>query len=390
MSQIHESDITIIGASFGGMTLALALSTALPNLRIAIIEKQREAKRKADGRAYAISNHTLDLFKKVKIFDQLELHLGPIKNIEVTDAAAVLAFLSNEEADSGSGAMIESHILHDILTKNLLTKKNITTFFGDGCKSIDQENQAFALVETEGGIKIKSQLVAACDGRNSLVRKQLGIYTLTKDYQQNAIVFSINHENPHAQLAHEKFFTDEAIAILPMLEAYHSSIVWIAERSQSEILFSLDEENFLHQLSKRIGSVVGKMTNISEKFTYPLGLVEAAELYQRRVILVGDAACGIHPITGQGFNLAVSTIKILVELVEEYLASGVDLAGLTRIYSTRAKIANTKMVVATDLVNSIFESKNFVIMSARKIGISALNKIPPLKNFFIKSAGGGK
>ena len=129
---------------------------------------------------------------------------------------------------------------------------------------------------------------------------------------------------------------------------------------------------------------------ISEKFSYPLILVEAKNFYHEKMLLIGDAAAGVHPIAGQGFNLAISGIKILRDLIKNNLLSGMDISNsaLIKSYNKQAGFEAKKMLVATDILNSLFEVKSLSIGLARDFGLGLVNKLPRLKKFFIKSAGG--
>ena len=175
-----------------------------------------------------------------------------------------------------------------------------------------------------------------------------------------------------------------------MQNSYNSSIVWIAPDQEAQAIISLDQENFLHQLNKKMENILGDMQVISEKFSYPLTLVEAEKFYHEKMLLIGDAACGIHPIAGQGFNLAISGIKILRDLMQESLLCGLDISSKNLIlsYNKKARIAAKKMLIATDVLNLLFETKSLSISFLRDLGLGVINKIPRLKNFFIKSAGG--
>jgi 2-octaprenyl-6-methoxyphenol hydroxylase len=166
--------------------------------------------------------------------------------------------------------------------------------------------------------------------------------------------------------------------------------VWIAPDETAQAILSLDEENFVQQLTKKMENCLGKTSVVSEKFSYPLILIEAEKFYYEKMLLIGDAAAGVHPIAGQGFNLAISGIKILCELIKNNLHCGLDISGQNLIdaYNKKAKFEAKKMLVATDILNTLFETKSFSISLARDFGLGLVNKIPKLKNFFIKSAGG--
>ncbi len=387
-------DITIIGGSFAGMTSALALSNVSADLKIAIIEKQDilKADRKRDGRAYAISAASLQLFKEIGIFEETQKHAGVISDIKITDYKSpfFLDFIGHEVDEKAGqlGQIIENYHIHNALRDQILLRKNITVFSPNFYEEIAFENGV--VIKLDGGKILNSKLLLACDGRFSKLRELYQIHTTQKKYYQTAIVFNIEHERSHENIAYEKFLPGGPLAILPLQNPNQSSIVWIAPDKLSQAILSLDEENFAQQLNKKMEDCLGKAAVISEKFSYPLIAIEAEKFYHEKMLLIGDAACGVHPIAGQGFNLAISGIKILCELVKNNLLCGLDISNQNLIdsYNKKAKSEAKKMLVATDILNSLFETKSLSVSVVRDLGLGLVNKIPVLKKFFIKSAGG--
>lgn len=388
-------DIIIIGGSFAGMTTALALANISNDLKIAIIEKQDiiNHDRKRDGRAYAISSSSLELFKEIGIFDEVKKDAGTIADIKITDHKSpfILDFIGLEvdESNGNFGLIIENYHIHNALRDQILKRKNIEVFSPNFYKKLTVDSGQL-LVELDNEVKIEGKLLLACDGRFSRLREIYQIPTTSKNYHQLAIVFNISHQKPHENIAHEKFYPGGPLAILPMKDPNQSSIVWIFREEIAKAMLDLSEEDFVNQLHKKTENILGGIKIISEKFSYPLILIEAKNFYYKRMLLVGDAACGVHPIAGQGFNLAISGIKILRELIKNYLFSGLDISSQNLIndYNKRAKFGAKKMLMATDILNSTFETKNMAVSMTRKIGLGLVNKINPLKKFFIKSAGG--
>jgi 2-octaprenyl-6-methoxyphenol hydroxylase len=384
-------DFTIIGGSFAGMTLALALSNVSPDFKIAIIEKIDILKtdRKRDGRAYAISAASLKLFKEIGIYDELQEEAGKISDIKITDYKSpfFLDFLGSE-VGGDLGQILENYHIHNALRDQILQQKNISVFAPNFYEEITFENGV--TVKLNDGEILNSKLLLACDGRFSKLREIYQIHTTTKKYHQKAIVFNISHQRSHENIAHEKFLAGGPLAILPLKNLNQSSIVWITPDQVAEAILSLDEENFVQQLSKKMEGVLGEVKVVSEKFSYPLIAIEAEKFFHQKMLLIGDASCGVHPIAGQGFNLAIGGIKILCDLVKNNLACGIEISNQSLIdaYNKKAKFAAQKMLVATDVLNSLFETKSLSIGLVRDFGLGLVNKISPLKNFFIKSAGG--
>jgi 2-octaprenyl-6-methoxyphenol hydroxylase len=387
-------DITIIGGSFAGMTTALALINAAPNLKIAIVEKLDilNQDRKRDGRAYAISAASLKLFKEIGIYDEVAPHGGKIYDIKITDykSSFILDFIGREVdvAQGQLGMIIENYHIHNALRDQVLKRQNITVFSPNSYEEIKFND--LVVVKLDDEKILHSKLLLACDGRFSRLRELYQIKTTQKKYFQTAIVFNIEHEKSHENIAHEKFLPGGPLAILPLKNSNQSSIVWIAPDQLAQAILNLDEENFIQQLTKKMDNCLGKIRLVSDKFSYPLTLVEAEKFYHEKMLLIGDAACGVHPIAGQGFNLAISGINILCELIKNNLLCGFDISSQSLIdaYNKKAKFEAKKMLVATDILNSLFETKSLSTTLARGFGLGLVNKFPKLKNFFIKSAGG--
>lgn len=391
----NNFDIIIIGGSFAGMTAGLALAGIDESLRVSIVEKSdiKNHDRKRDGRAYAISSASLEMFAEIGIADVVVKNSGTISDIKITDDKLPFALdFLGREANSENGCLgqiIENYHIHNALRDRILQQKNITLFSPNSYSEISfPEEKSF--VKLDDGQVLEARLLLACDGRFSALREHYQIHTTVKNYHQTAIVFNIEHEKPHQNIAHEKFFPGGPLAILPFADQRQSSIVWISEEKLSATILELDEKNFLQQLEKKMEGELGKVKIISEKFSYPLIAIESEKFYHEKILLIGDAACGVHPIAGQGFNLAIAGIKILRDLVRENLFNGMTINGenLIKTYDRKTRFVAKKMLIATDILNSVFKTKSLPIRLLRGFGLGVVAKISPLKKFFIKQAGG--
>ncbi|MFM8185341.1 MAG: FAD-dependent monooxygenase [Alphaproteobacteria bacterium] len=396
MNQL-DFDIAIIGSSFAGMTSALALAKISPEIKIAIIDKLEiyQQQRPSDGRAFAISKSSLKLFEEINIYQDLIELSGKITDIKITDYKSpfILDFLASQlnDDDEKMGLIIENHFIFEALKKQILLQKNITIFSPNFYQEINFLPNFSQIILNDNKI-LNAKLILACDGRFSKLRELYKIKTEVKNYHQIATVFKISHQIPHKNTAFERFISNGPLAILPLQNPSQSSIVWINNDEFSEVLHQLDEENFLQQLHKKSENCLGKMTIISKKFTYPLNLVLAEKFYHQKILFIGDSACGIHPIAGQGYNLAINGIKILQKLIAQNILNGLAINddNLILQYHQQARADAKKMAIATDLLNNIFESQSLLVRYGRNIGLGVINLLPNVKKFFIAKAGGLK
>ena len=131
------------------------------------------------------------------------------------------------------------------------------------------------------------------------------------------------HEKPHHGLAVERFFPDGPFARLPMT-GNRCSIVWALDDDLSPSVLALDDTGFLGEVAERFGDDLGELALASPRWSYPLALVLADRYTAHRAVLVGDAARGIHPIAGQGWNLALRDVAAVAEIVVDRLRLGLD------------------------------------------------------------------
>jgi 2-octaprenyl-6-methoxyphenol hydroxylase len=244
-------------------------------------------------------------------------------------------------------------------------------------------------VTLSDGSTIETKLLVACDGVRSKLRDMAGIRTVNWQYGQSGIVTTVAHERPHEGVAEEHFLPSGPFAILP-LPNNRSSLVWTERTEDADRLIASDDLIFEDELQRRFGHKLGELTVVGGRKAFPLGLTLSRAFIAPRFALAGDAAHGIHPISGQGLNLGFKDVAALAETIVEADRLGLDIGSLNVLerYQSWRRFDTFRMGVTTDVLNRLFSNDITPIRIARDFGLGLVERMPKLKDFFITQAAG--
>ena len=391
MSKKLSFDCIVIGGGLSGLTTTLALSKI--GLSVAIIDKtslKMAKKNEGDQRTTAVSASGKKVFEALDVWDSLKKGAEPILDIVVSEKGKK-GHLSFDHQTVGTEPM--GHILNNIELKNSLissirSQKNIQLFPFKSLNNFFPETGAVT-IDLNDGSSYEAALLVAADGRNSDGRRIAKIKSTNIDYNQSSIVFTVGHEKPHRGTAYEQFTTGGPIASLPM-RGNKSSVVWSEDTEVVESLMQLDDKDFAAAASYRLNDCLGKMTIIGQRKVFPLKLNYADTIIANRFAMVGDAAHGLHPIAGQGFNLGLRDIANLTEEISNARRLGLDIGSFEtlRSYQAARRFDNFSLVAATDGLNRLFTDNNKIVRFIRSSGLDAINTMNPIKNLFMRLAMG--
>lgn len=390
---MKKYDVVIVGSGPIALTAALLLS----KYKIALIlNKSIQRQINGPARLFAIAQNSYDVFSKLGLKEKISENGQPINHIRVVDdnSCSKVDFAPQDIGLESFGYMIDEFILLELLKERLQENPGKIDVYNSSNDIKIEFREFFNHITSDEFQEIYAPLVIGADGRGSLVRKLAGIQTTELDYNETAIVVDIIHpEWPHNGVAVEKFTPSGPFAILPKhdLNGSTSSLVWVEKGkiSKSDIEF-FDKKTLKSLIMKKLNSYLGDIELASEPLTYSLKLLQASKRSGHRVVLVGDAAQGIHPVAGQGVNLGIRDVQGIVKMISENLEIGLDIGSqsLLENYSSTRDLDVKKMTMSTTFLVKLFGNDILPLKLLRRGGLRAFDKIGFVKSLAMKYASG--
>ena len=390
-----HADVIIIGGGLVGSTLALAL--ARHDVSSIVVDAQdldSTTLPAFDGRATAVASASGRMLRALGLGDILDDHGCPIREIRVTDAdhPQFLHFDAGEGNDP-LGTMVENRWLRTGLLRAVRACPQVALLAPVTVANIARDDHAATLTLADGRV-FRAPLVVACDGRRSATREAAGIPMATWQYDHAALITMVAHSVPHENIACELFYPSGPLALLPMRDTDdgrpRTAIVWTIERKHMEAAKKLGPKQLAAEIAARIDGTMGDVEVIAPQAVWPLGYHHAARYTDNRLLLLGDSAHGIHPIAGQGLNMGFRDVAAAAEVLTKAARSGLDLGSadvLAQISAWR-RFDNSLVCAVTDGLNRLFAIPGRTPSRVRRLGLSAVERLPPLKRFFMNQARG--
>lgn len=390
-------DILISGASFAGLALARALSQALGgSARVALVDRRPlRADDRPDARAFALSAGSRRMLETLGVWEAIAAQAQPVSAIEITDSAleagirpVLLTYENHLQGQEAASVIVPAGVLHAAL---------IDIVQADAAIAVLAPDEVTAYSATPSGIiadlktygSCRPALLVAADGRTSPLREMAGIKSVGRSYQQTGIVTTVAHDKPHHGIAVQHFLPAGPFAILP-LPGDRACITWTEDAAEAARIMALDDEAFCEEVDKRFGGKLGAVRLDGPRQSWPLELHLTRSYIAPRFAVIGDAAHVVHPIAGQGLNLALRDVAALTESVTDAARLGLDLGsaqGLER-YERWRRFDATVSTAAFDGLNVLFSNDSTLLRAARDVGLGLVDRSPILKQLFVAEAAG--
>lgn len=382
-------DIVIAGGGMTGMILAIALARQNPDASIVVLESTLPSDQQPafDGRCLALSAGTLDALISLDILSSFTAFCHPIETIRISEKGGYAAadLCSAESALKQFGAVIELNQAGFALQQLLKQYPRIRLMTGISLVSIRQEQASVHLLLSNQQW-LESRLLVGADGARSKIPEQLHLPVFHYDFHQSALISTLQTTAPVDGQAWERFTEQGPMALLPLGKNRYS-LVWCRETASAAALMQKTERDFLAHFQQQFGYRAGRLFDLGARACYPLSLYYVQPTIHHRVVMVGNAAHQLHPVAGQGFNLAMRDIVHLAEVIS---VADRDPGSFQTLNAYEQKRQSDQLLTMqlTSSLTALFQSGIPPIPFCRQLGLAMVSQSHSLQRLIIEQALG--
>jgi 2-octaprenyl-6-methoxyphenol hydroxylase len=377
-------DIAIVGGGMVGASLAVSLEGL--GLRVAVIEAvphDSASQPSFDERTTALSNGSRRILETLGLWSAVSGAATPIRKIHVSDQGR-FGFARVDAAEQGLAAMgyvVPNRSLGTALWTRLSRSEGVRVFCPAQVTRVHATDRSVELVISTD-VTIEARLVVAADGAQSAVRAAFGVAAEVRDYEQTAVITTVLPQRFHDYVAYERFTTTGPLALLPLADG-RCTLVLTLEPDVANAAMAWSDEDFIAEVQRRFGFRLGRFLKVGRRVPYPLSLSRSERLSSGRCVIVGNAAQGLHPVAGMGFNLGLRDVASLAELVaDRQRVPQADVGdGAVQADYDAWRAADRRGIIAfTDGLIRVFSNPLGAVRRLRNLGLLAFDLLPPAKS----------
>lgn len=400
----QANHILIAGGGMVGLSLALLLHRQLPGEpTITVVEGRALPAPDAapadyhpsfDARSTALSYSTATLYRELGLWPSLLPGLAPINEIHVSRRGRFGSSLlsSKEQGWDALGWVVENPCLGRTLLAAVQDCPRIIMRCPDQVTDAAPAGPGMRVSLRDE--ELDADLLVIADGAESGLRSKLGFLTQRKSYGQSALIANLAFEKDHGGCAYERFTATGPLALLPLppsdQAAHRMALVWTLEPAEAAALEIADESAFSRALIEAFGYRLGRVERVGDRHSYPLALTEALEQVRRACVVLGNAAHALHPVAGQGFNLALRDAAALSQTLAQAVPEGTA-PGDTKLlaaYSQDRQRDQAQTIAASDGLPNLFMVSDPLLSLGRDLALSGMDMFPLLRREFVQQAAG--
>ncbi|RMF19806.1 MAG: 2-octaprenyl-6-methoxyphenyl hydroxylase [Gammaproteobacteria bacterium] len=398
MSRAERFDIVIVGGGLVGASLALMLAQpAYAHLKVALLDAREfpadtgDYQPAFDERSTALAWGSRLILEELGVWAALEEGVATIRHIHVSQQGhiATARFHADQSPWPAYGHVLPNVWAGRVLGAALHRQDRVTLHLGDPVNRIARRQGTWQ-IEREQGSPLEAHTLVLADGGRSRLSEQLGLNFSVKPYGQHAVVTNLAVSRPHGDWAWERFTPDGPLACLPLPDQqgqHRLALVWTVPERWAEGLKQTSEADFIRRLEARMGYRIGKIESVGERVTYPLSLTTCDTPVQEGLVVLGNAAHTLHPVAGQGFNLALRDARALARCWADVEAGETGQLDVLQRYLAGQRLDQQRTVMASDTLVRLFTGREW-LAPARGLGLLGISVSRSLQIPFARLAMG--
>lgn len=365
-----NSGVAIVGGGPAGLALAIALHRH--GVASEVFDARPKGAAQQDKRTLALAHGTrqslewLGVWSGIKHAPIRSIHISQKGGLGITRLAATdyavpaLGYVAQAAtlaaALAAEAERLQIPVHHDFLVDAASVRPGADTVeFSAG----GQPRQAALLAFAEGAVAPDAPLTQ-------------------RDYRQSAVICDATLREPHRGNAWERFTHHGPVALLPLDADRRVAVVYTCPPDEAARCREEDDATFLARLRGEFGGRID-VAAVTPRHVFPLGLKVRTATVGPRQVWLGNAAQTLHPVAGQGYNLALRDVRDLART----LAGVGDPGGASTLqaYASRRQMDRRGTIGFTDSLVRLFSNDNFLLRHARGAGLLALDLLPPVRHF---------
>jgi 2-octaprenyl-6-methoxyphenol hydroxylase len=398
MQPRETTDILISGGGVAGLTAAATFGSA--GFRVICTDPAAPVTdpgaKGADLRSTAFLQPARAVLDEAGLWERLSPHAAPLQIMRIVDAGGetpepriVKDFDAAEISDDPFGWNFPNWLLRRELVARLGELPNVSFRPGTGTGDVLTREGA-ALVTLSDGARIAARLLVAADGRDSPVRRALGIGAHTTRYGQKALAFAVTHPIPHQNVSTEVHRAGGPFTLVPLPDRDgqpSSAVVWMDRGPEVMRLAALPVADFEAAMLDRSAGLFGPLRLVTARSVWPMIAQIADRFAGERTALIAEAAHVVPPIGAQGLNMSLADIATLLDLARAAPDRLGD-RGMLDTYHRRRWPEVRARVAGIDLLNRASMLGAPAMRDMRSKALDALYSATPVRKTLMRAGMG--
>ena len=391
-----DTDILISGGGVAGLAAAAAFGSAGYSV-LCVDPTPPVTSETADGadlRTTAFLQPSVKVLQAAGLWARLNGYAAPLQIMRIIDAGGaaeeprlVTDFNAAEISDQPFGWNLPNWLLRREMVARLAELPNVTFRPGTATTALLTRTTE-ARVTLSDGTAVRARLVIAADGRNSTMRQALGIPVRTFRYGQKALTFAVSHPVPHQNVSTEIHRSGGPFTLVPLPDRDgmpSSAVVWMETGANVARLNALSVAEFEAAINARSCQILGPLTLVTRRLTWPIIAQLAGRMAGERVALMAEAAHVLPPIGAQGLNMSFADLSALLDLAQSH---DLGSAAMLDAYHRRRHLDVEARVLGIDALNRASMLGTPPLRDLRAGALNALYSLGPVRKTLMKAGLG--